>query len=264
MSRRLKTTLIVVGGVVVLLVGMIALSLPSGSIQTSEDGTHTIRLAMLSVPIADADPLVESPDQFLGVQHPEPEVETSQYGPDLSLVQDTSDLPALDHDEVLRAVYLGHDVNGDRYYIWHSGSPEFRQLIGQILADWGSVGRLETSYGSHEVGPALWETGRREDIAENGLTTGSIQSDSRTSGSDVTFTAEWHALPSEVAVVVLYQHGEAIGWQRPVSGTAAFQIHYGADQDPLGLDGEMVALMANGEEWDRRVLYPPGGLRGDS
>lgn len=255
MSRWLKTTLIVLGGVIVLLAGVIALSLPSGSIQTSEDGTHTIDLAMLSVPISDTIPLVESPDQFLGVRHPEPIFDTSEFGPDLSMVQDTTDLPALDPDEVLRAVYMGHDINGDPYHIWHSGSPEFRQLIGQIIADWGSVGRLETSYGSEEVGPALWETSRKEEIARNGLTTGSIRSVSTSSESGVTFTAEWHALPSEVAVVVLYQHGEAIGWQRPVSGTAAFQFHYGIDQDPLDLDGEMVALTATGDEWNRRVLY---------
>lgn len=251
MSRWLKTTLIVVGGVVVLLAGLIALSLPSGSISTSEDGTHTVDLAMLSVPIAEIDPLVETPDLFLGVQHPEPVFDTNEFGPDLSLVQDTSDVPALDPDEVLRAVYLGHDVNGDPYYIWHSGSSELRQLIGQILADWGSVGRLETSYGTEAVGPALWETDRTEEIAERGLTAGSILS----SGGRATFSAEWHALPSEVAVVVLYQKGEAIGWQRPISGTAAFQLHYGVDEDPLGLDGEMLALTATGDEWNRYDLF---------
>lgn len=256
MSRWLKTTLIAVGSVVILLAGVIALSLPSGSVQTSEEGTHSIGLAMLSVPIAETDPLVEGPHQFLGVQHPEPAFDTSELGADLSLVQDTSDLPALDPDEVLRAVYLGHDVTGDPYYIWHSGSPEFRQLIGQIIADWGSVGRFETSYGTEEVGPALWERDRREHIAEHGLTTGSIQSISTPTESEVTFTAEWHALPSEVAVVVFYQQGEAIGWQRPVSGTAAFQFHYESDQDPLDLDGEMVALTAMGNEWERYELYP--------
>lgn len=154
---------------------------------------------------------------------------------------------------MLRAVYLGHDVNGDPYYIWHSGSPEFRQLIGQIIADWGSVGRLETSYGTEEVGPALWENDRTEDIAENGLMTGSIHSSAE---SGATFTAEWHALPSDVTVVVLYQEGEAIGWQRPISGTAAFQFHYGIDEDPLGLDGELVAFTATGDEWKRYVLFP--------
>ena len=157
MSRRLKTTLIVGGGVVVLLAGVIALSLPSGSIKTSEDGTQTIRLAMLSVPIAEANPLVETPDQFLGVMHAEPTFETSELGTDLSLVQDISKLSALDPDEVLRAVYLGHDVYGDAYYVWQSGSPELRQMVGQIIADFGSVGRFETSYGTEETGPALWE-----------------------------------------------------------------------------------------------------------
>jgi hypothetical protein len=255
MSRWLKTTLIVVGGVVILLAGVIALSLPSGSIQTSEDGTHSIDLAMLSVPIAEMDPLLEGPDQFLGVVHPQPDFDTNELGPDLTFVQDTAaDLPALDPAEVLRAVYLGHDVNGDPYYIWLSGSPEFRQLIGQIIADWGSLGRFETSYGSEEVGPALWERDRQAYIAEHGLTTGSISSGSTSDG--VTFTAEWHGLPDEVAAVVFYQGGEAIGWQRPVSGTAAFQFRYGMEQDPLDLGGEMVALTATGDEWERYELFP--------
>ena len=254
MSRWLKSTLIVVGGVVILLGGVIALSLPSGSIQTSEDGTHSIDLAMLSVPIAETDPLLEVPDQFLGVFHPQPGFDTNEIGPDLSFVQDTADLPALNPDEVLRAVYLGDDVNGDPYYIWHSGSAEFRQLIGQIIADWGSLGRLETSYGTEEVGPALWERDRQAYVAEHGLTTGSISSGSTSDG--VTFTAEWHGLPEEVAAVVFYQGGEAIGWQRPVGGTAAFQFRYGMEQDPLDLGGEMVALTATGDEWERYELFP--------
>lgn len=209
---------------------------------------------MLSVPIAETDPLLEGPDQFLGVVHPHPGFDTNEIGPDLSFVQDTADLSALDPDEVLRAVYLGDDVNGDPYYIWHSGSPELRQLIGQIIADWGSLGRLETSYGSEVVGPALWERDRQAYIAEHGLTIGSISSDS--TSDVVTFTAEWHGLPGEVAAVVIYQGGEAIGWQRPVSGTAAFQFEYGSEKDPLDLGGEMVAITATGHEWERHELFP--------
>lgn len=55
--------------------------------------------------------------------HRAPEFDTGDLGPELTFNQDTSDLPALDPDKVLRAVYLGHDINGDPYYIWHSGSP---------------------------------------------------------------------------------------------------------------------------------------------
>lgn len=113
---------------------------------------------------------------------------------------------------------------------------------------------LETSYGTEEVGPALWERDRQAYIAEHGLTTGSISSGSTSGG--VTFTAEWHGLPEEVAAVVFYQGGEAIGWQRPVGGTAAFQFRYGSEQDPLDLGGEMVALTASGDEWERYELFP--------
>ena len=252
MSRKLVTGLLVIGGVLLLLVVVLALSIPSGSITTSEDGTHTLEIAMLSVPVAETEPLVESPDQFLGVPHPDPEFDTSGLGPDLTLQQDTSDLPALDPEEVLRAVYLGDDVDGDPYYIWHSGSPDLRRMIGQIIADFGAVGRLETSYGTEEVGEALWENSREKTMAEMGLTTGSIS----TSPEGTTFTAEWHALPEDVAVVVLYQDGGPVGWQRPVSGSAAFQFDYGLDEDAFELDGEMVALTAMGEEWNRFVLFP--------
>jgi hypothetical protein len=251
-SRKLVTGLLVIGGVLLLLVVVLALSIPSESITTSEDGTHTLKIAMLSVPIAETEPLVVSPDQFLGVPHPNPEFDTSGLGPDLTLQQDTSDLPGLDSEEVLRAVYLGDDVDGDPYYIWHSGSPDLTTMIGQIIADFGAVGRLETSYGTQEVGDALWENSREEIIAEMGLTTGSIL----TSPEGSTFTAEWHALPEEVAVVVLYQDGQPVGWQRPVSGSAAFQFDYGPDEDAFVLDGEMVALTATGDEWSRFVLFP--------
>jgi hypothetical protein len=251
-SRKLVTSLLVIGGVLLLLVVVLALSLPSESITTSEDGTHTLEIAMLSVPVAETEPLVVSPDQFLGMPHPDPEFDTSGLGPDLTLQQDTSDLPALDPEEVLRAVYLGDDVDGDPYYIWHSGSPDLRRMLGQIIADFGAVGRLETSYGTEEVGEALWENTREETIAVMGLTTGSIS----TSPEGTTFTAEWHALPEEVAVVVLYQDGEPVGWQRPVSGSAAFQFDYGQQEDAFGLEGEMVALTGTGEEWNRFVLFP--------
>lgn len=255
-SRPLKVTLMVLAGVVAILVGVVALSLPRASIETSEDGTHTIRLAMLSVPIAETVPLVETPDQYLSVQHAEPVFDTSDFGQNLSFVQDTSDLPALDPDEVFRAVYLGHDVYGEPYYIWQSGSSEFRQTIGQILADMGSFGRLETSYGTEDVGPPIWERGQHAArIAEEGIVTGSIQSTSNSTDTNVTFTAEWHGLPSEVAVVVLYGLGEAIGWQRPVSGTAAFQLHSGPDQDPPD-QATMVALTASGEEWRHYEVFP--------
>ncbi len=237
--------------VLVLVVAVLVLSLPSGSVTTSEDGTHSLDIAMLSVPIAETEPLVEDPDQFLGVPHPDPDFATEELGPDLTFHPDTSDLQKLDPDQVLRAIYLGDDVHGDPYYIWHSGSLDLRRMIGQIVADFGAVGRLETTYGTEEVGEAIWENSLDDLIAERGLTIGSITSSSE--GSVI--TAEWHGLPEEVSVVVLYHDGDPVGWQRPVSGTAAFQF----DIDPaegIGFGGEMVALTTTGIEWNRFVLFP--------
>lgn len=250
----MKRTLVVAGavlaGLFVLVVGVVALSIPSGSVATSDDEPDTVELAMLTVPIAEEHPLVEAPSQYLGLSHPEPEFDTSDLGPDLTFMQDTSDLPALDTDRVLRAVYLGHDMHGEPYYIWQSGSPDLRRMIGQIIADFGAVGRLGTSYGGLVVGPAPWETDRRERIAENGVTDGSISS---SSDGPTTFRFEWHALPEEVTAVVVYDNGEAVGWQRPISGTAAFRFNVdgGDPQSMMGRDAEMVALTSSGDEWNR-------------
>lgn len=253
MSRKLVTGLAVVIGVLVLLIVVAALSIPSGSVATAEDGTHRLEIAMLTVPIAEEEPELDAPDQFLGVPHPAPEFDTGDLGPDLTFSEDTSDLPALNPDEVLRAVYLGRDINGDPYYIWHSGSPDLRRMIGQIIADFGAVGRLETSYGTEMGGEAFWENSLETTIAETGLTTGSISS----SPEGTTFTTEWHALPDEVAAVVLYDQGQPLGWQRPVSGTAAFQFDFG-NQDPqsVGRGAEIVAFTTSGDIWNRYVLFP--------
>jgi hypothetical protein len=249
MKKALIVGLMVVVGLFALVVAVVAVTMPSGSVAAS-DGAYSVELAMLTVPVADVEPLVEAPHQYLGVPHPPPQFDTSDIGPDLSLQQDTSDLPSLDADRVLRAVYLGHDVNGSPYHIWQSGSPDLRRMIGQIIADFGAVGRLGTSYGGLVVGSAPWERERPENIAENGMTDGSIRS---SSDGPTTFTLEWHALPEEVAAVVLYDNGEPVGWQRPVSGTVAFQfiIDDGDPQAMMGRDAEMAALTATGEEWNR-------------
>jgi len=244
----------VVAGMLLLLVVVVALSIPSGRVATADDGTHTVGLAMLTVPVAEQVPLLETPDQFLGVPHSAPEFDTTDLGPELTFNQETSELQGLDPDFVLRAVYLGHDVNGDPYYIWQSGSPNLRQLIGQIIADFGAVGRFQTSYGTLQIGEALWQNSAESAIAEMGLTAGSVSS---SSSGPTTFTAEWHALPTDVVAVVLYEQGEPIGWQRPVSGTAAFQLEYG-DQDPLSVarGTEMVAMTTSGDTWNRHALFP--------
>lgn len=249
MKRKLVLALAVVAGLLGLLVAFVALSLPSGSVSTSDDGTHTVVLAMLTVRVADDVPLVEAPDQYLGLPHPDPEFDTTGLGPDLTFDQDPSSLPALDPDDVLRAVYLGHDIHGKPYYIWQSGSPNVLQMIGQVIADFGSVGRFGTSYGGLVVGDALWNNELDMSIAEMGLTTGSITSSST---GPTTLTIEWHGLPRDVVAVVLYDGGEPVGWQRPVSGTAGFRTDFDT-QDPqsIGGEAEMVALTITGEEWNR-------------
>ena len=249
MKRTLVIGAVALIGLCAVVVAVVAVSMPSSSVAT-DDGTHSVELAMLTVPIAEDEPLVEDPDQYLGLVHPQPQFDTSEFGPDLSFRQEPSRLSALDGDRVLRAVYLGHDHHGEPYYIWQSGSPDLRQMIGQVIADFGAVGRFGTSYGGLVVGSPLWETERSDSIAENGMTDGSIRS---SPDMPTTFTFEWHALPEEVVAVVIYDNGEAVGWQRPVSGTAAFQfsIEGGDPQSMMGRDADMAALTATGEEWNR-------------
>lgn len=250
MSRKLITGLAMVGGLLIVIVVVVAFSFPSGSVATDEDGTITLELAMLVVPVADAEPILEAPDQFLGVPHPRPRFDTVDFGPDLSFRQDIDDLEPLDPEKVLRAVYLGHNESGKPYHIWHVGSPDLRRLLGQIVADFGSFGRLGSSYGTLATGGGLFNNPRRELIDEVGLTTGSL---SYGSDTPATLVAEWHGLPTDVAVVVFYRDGEPLGWQNPVSGTAALQVISDEDAELFDFDVEMVALTADGEEWNR---YP--------
>lgn len=253
MRRKAAVALTIVAGLVVAVMVLVAVAAPSGSISTGEDGVHTLRLAMLTVPVADKEPLVETPDQFRGVPHLPPRFDTTDLGPDLTLRQEPDDLQPLDPEEVLRAVYLGHDQEGGPYHIWHSGSPDFRQMLGQIIADFGSFGRLETSYGTEATGGGLFDSSLEESIAQMGLTTGSLSSGT---GQPTTLVAEWHGVPDEVAAVVFYEDGEPLGWQQPVSGTVAFREMYDEeDIEAFGHSIELVALTSAGEEWNRFVLY---------
>lgn len=235
-------------------VGLVLMALVTSLSSASTDGSgaHMVDLAVLAVPVSDVEPIMTDPDQFLGVPHPRPNFDTSGLGPDLSFRQDPDDLRTLDPAQARRAVYLGHDQDGEPYYIWYEGSPNLRQRIGQIFADFGSVGRFGSSYGALVTGHGLlgliYDT-QEELIPETGLTYASLSS-----GSDQPTVAvmEWHALPTEVAAVVFHLNGDVLGWQAPVSGTAAIQIIPG-NAGPFDFQPEMVALTADGEVWLR---YP--------
>ncbi|HEY4606712.1 MAG TPA: hypothetical protein VIH55_03610 [Acidimicrobiia bacterium] len=234
----------IVGGVVLLLIVLAIARI--GRNPVVEDGNGVaVEIAALTVPVASPEPLISGPDQYLGVPSPEPEFDTSHFGPDLSFVQREDELTPLESDEVLRAVYLGHDTTGDAYYVWQSGSGDFWQLLGQIVADFGSFGRIETSYGAEIAGG--------DGDEPLGMHSASISS---SPGSPATLTAEWHGLPSDVAAVVFYLGEAPVGWQRPVSGTAAIQYEFESGGDPTADVVFMVALDTDGGEWNRVVLFP--------
>lgn len=246
MRRTLAFGLVVVGGLLLVVAALVGASFLFGPVTTDEDAEMTVRLAMLGVPVADGGPILEHPDQFVGVPHQEPRFDASDLGPELSFRQDPADLEPLDREEVLRAVYLGHDQAGEPYYLWHVASEDLRRLLGQILVDGGSFGRLGTSYDPLIVGDGLFSSSQEQTIGERGLTNGFL-----TAGSNepTTLVAEWHALPPQVAAVVFIHDGEPLGWQNPVSGTAALRI---MPQDRShDYDVEMVALTPDGNEWNR-------------
>lgn len=239
---------------VLLAIGWVVLEFATslGAVSTDDGGTPMVDLAVISVPVADAQPIMTNPDQFLGTPHTEPGFNTSGLGPDLTFRQNPDDLRSLDPAQARRAVYLGHDTDGEPYYIWYEGSPNLRQRIGQIFADFGSVGRFGSSYGTLVIGSGLlglFNNTQEEVIPEIGLTSASL-----TSGSDQPTVAvlEWHALPTEVAAVVFHLNGDLVGWQVPVSGTAAVQV-IAENAGIFDFQPEMIALTVDGETWLR---YP--------
>lgn len=255
MSRKLVLGIAALVALLVVGVVLVELATRFGAVSTDDDGTPMVDLAVISVPVADAQPIRTDPDQFLGVPHPSPDFNTNGLGPDLTFRQDPDDVSSLDPAQARRAVYLGNDQDGEPYNIWYEGSPDVRQRIGQIFADFGSVGRFGSSYGALTTGSGLlgFLHGSREDrTQESGLIYASLSS-----GSDQPTVAlmEWHALPSEVAAVVFHLNGDLVGWQTPVSGTAAIQFI--AENAGFDFQPEMVALTADGETW----LRYPGDLQ---
>lgn len=246
MSRRLVWGLATIGGLIIVVAVLVGASFVSGSVRTQPDAAFTVRLAMLDVPVADERPVIEKPDQYLGVLHPEPTFDTTGLGPELTFSQRPEDLEPLEPGTALRAVYLGHDQFGDPYHIWHAASSNFRNLIGQIIVDFGSFGRLGTSYGTLTVGDGLFSNSQEQTIEERGLTSGYQSVGSR---RPATLVVEWHALPEEVAAVAFIKEGASLGWQAPISGTAALKT----TEDVLlrDFDVEMVAYTASGDEWNR-------------
>jgi len=241
-----------------LVVGLVLVELVtrSGAVSTDESGTPIVDLALISVPVADARPIMTDPDQFLGARHARPNFNTNGLGPDLTFRQDPDDLSSLNSSQARRAVYLGHDQDGEPYYIWYEGSPDLRQRIGQIFADFGSVGRFGSSYGALMTGSGAlgFLQGSREDgVQEFGLTYASLSSGTH---QPTVALLEWHALSSEVAAVVFHVDGDLVGWQVPVSGTAAIQVV--TDNTGFNFQPEMVALTADGETW----LRYPGDFQG--
>jgi len=94
---RRKLVLGIGGLVALLVVGLVLVELVtrSGAVSTDDSGTAIVDLAVISVPVADAQPIMTDPDQFLGAPHARPNFNTNGLGPDLTFRQDADDLSTL-------------------------------------------------------------------------------------------------------------------------------------------------------------------------
>ncbi len=244
-SRSVRRPVVAVGGVLVAVVLVFAvLAFFSLSTRIVDHGEwSTIRIANREVPIASADPVSHGPQIYLGTPTVKPDFVDESFGPDVSFRMRSEPGAGLSESKVLRAVYLGHDVGGDPYYIWQEGFDGIGDLLGQILADFGSVGRFESSYGTYDTGPGLFHGDDSEFI---GPTVQFIESDT------YEMVAEWHSLPKNVVAVVLSEDGQSLGWQAPVSGTVGFRD----ERDERFGRVEMIAYEASGEIWAEQVVLP--------
>lgn len=245
--KRILTALTVLLAGVVGVVVFLALT-GAPSVQ-SHEGESTVELAFIEVPVASADPILVDPDTFAGEPGPHPEFDTSGLGQNLSFeMRPSGEIEPLKPTEARTAVYLGHDVDGEPYFLYQTASEGILDFIGQIVADFGSVGRLETSYGSLMTGPSIFDDA---DPQPDGRPTGMLSS---SSGEPIELVAEWHSLPKDVSVVVFYIGEDTLGWQTPVSSTVALATTVTAVQVE-GNETRMVALNAAGADVASFTLF---------
>jgi hypothetical protein len=218
-SRKWIITVSTIGGVVLILIVM-ALSIPDNPLQ-SEGDSHTLTLGPITVPVASPEPAAEDPNQYLGVPHTDPTFDTSSLGTDFNLTAGTPNFAAIEDelvvrpDRIVRAVYLGDDYEGTPLYIYSEGSTNIGNLIAQFFLDEGTLFRFGTTYNCCIAGPV--------GVGVVGEPVLSI-SNPHEEGLDATIIAEWHDLPEEISVVALEIDSRPVGWQTPVSGTAALRI----------------------------------------
>ena len=219
---------------------------------------YSIKVGPVEVFIVEPEPIATQPDRFLGLVGPVPAFDTAHLGPDLSFEPGEPDFSQHEGEDILSAVYLGNDVNGDPYWIYGPGSRNFLRMIGQIVADFGCFCRLATSYETLFVGEAPDEV--------IGFPGGHLSG-----GSDnpAVLVVEWYGLPYDIAVVAFEIDGEPVGWQRIVGGTAAirlelsdFEFEHSEDfEDPSDFVPPqsptviMIAYDAQGRERDRTDLF---------
>jgi hypothetical protein len=244
MSRKTIITVSIVGGIVLVLFIMV-MSIPDDPL-TVEDGTFTLAIGPIAVPVASPEPAAEDPNQYLGVPGPKPDFDTTDLGGDLSLRAGTPDFTALDierivrPDRILRAVYLGDDQDGVPVYTYAEGSNNFLNLLCQIILGQGSIGRLGSTYHCCTPGP----------LPDNAYGLPILELTVLIEGKTI-LTAEWHGLPDTISVVALEINGEPIGWQRTNSGTTAIRVEIPDLDDPEAATMTMIAYDAQGTEQAR-------------
>ncbi len=217
LRKGIVIPLVVVAGTVALLITFAALQQGRDPVAELGDSDvpsdYSVKIGPVEVLIAQPQPIATKPDQYLGLVGPEPSFDMSGLGPDLSFESGEPDFSQHEREDILRAVYLGNDINGRSYFIYQPGSRNLLKMISQILVDFGCFCRMGTSYGSLFVGEAPDEV--------IGLPSGGLN---HSGDGPAVLVAEWYGLPYDVAVVAFEVDGQPVGWQRIVGGTVAMRL----------------------------------------
>lgn len=231
----------------VLVMGAVALLIgpydPNALDPAETHDVETVEIADLAVPVVDSEPILDDPQVWLGLPGPNPQFDTSEFGPDLSF---TPGQPGADdlEDRIIDAVYVG-DLGDQPFYIYSQTAPSIFDWFSEVI-----FGNLS----GQTIGTSL-DCCTGGDMDRDGGFPG--VSGSQSNGDPPVIVAQWLGLPPDVSVVAYQFDGEFVGWQTPVGGVAAIQ--------PEESPGEyvLVTFDAHGRELDRFGPHA-GPVFGDS
>lgn len=165
---------------------------------------------------------------------PQPAFDTSQLGPERTMVQSTPAIIEPWFEEALiprstdlPGIYLGHLPSGLSVSL--TPGRACCGLDGLIEALVDPVPTMCVYMGNADsLGYVCYD--------ESQLGTDTIQVTSK--DGDARRVAAWFEVPEQAAVVVVERNGRAIAWQRPISQTAVFELNPEEDAEMVALDSQ--------------------------